>query len=245
MGWQSGIVRQNQRHSERLCTLKIAAPLPGFTAGQFVRIGLPVDGKVLARPYSLVNAPSQAELEIYFNIVPEGPLSPKLFELQPGSEVMVGAPTGFLVVDEVPDVPCLWMMATGTGIGPFLSILQTDAPWQRFEHVVLCFSVRTQEELTYQRLIADLCSAHPDQFHFLAYVTREPMPNALSERIPQTIANGVLEDRVGVPITPENSHVMMCGNSNMIADVSAQLELRNMVRHRRREPGHYTMEKYH
>jgi ferredoxin--NADP+ reductase len=244
--WLNGTVIENRRWTEDLTSLKIEAALGAFNAGQFVRVGIEIDGEIVARPYSLVNSPSEPALEILFNIVPEGPLSPRLFELQQGDEVKVASnPAGFLTVNEAPDVANLWMMATGTAIGPFLSILKGDEVWQRFERVILTYSVRTSRELAYSNQIAALVESHSEQLCFIPIITREDVTNALSIRIPQAITGGELETRAGVSLSAENSHVMMCGSTDMIRDVSDVLEARGMHKHRRREPGHYTSEKYH
>ena len=244
--WLNAIVIENRRWTSDLTSLKIDADLGQFNAGQFVRIGLEIDGEIVARPYSLVNAPSESALEILFNIVPEGPLSLRLFELQPGDGVLVANnPAGFLTVGEVPEVPNLWMMATGTAIGPFLSILKGTEVWQRFEHVILTYSVRSSEEQAYAEQISALVEAHSEQLCFVPIITREAIPDTLSMRIPQAITEGELEERADVSLTAENSHVMMCGSSDMIRDVSEVLEARSMRKHRRRVPGHYTSEKYH
>jgi len=244
--WLNGTVLGNQRWTEELTSLKIDAPLGQFNAGQFVRVGLEIDDEIVARPYSLVNAPSEPALEILFNIVPEGPLSPRLFDLKQGDDVLVAAnPAGFLTIDEVPEATNLWMMATGTAIGPFLSILKGDEVWQRFEHVILTYSVRTAEEQAYANQIAALAELHSNQLCFIPIITREDIADTLRIRIPRAISNGELESRAGVSLSSENSHVMMCGSTDMIRDVSEVLETRGMRKHRRREPGHYTSEKYH
>ena len=244
--WLSATVLENRRWTEDLTSLKIDAPLGPFNAGQFVRIGLEIDGEIVARPYSLVNTPLEPALEILFNIVPEGPLSPRLFELQPGDDVLVASnPAGFLTVAEVPEVANLWMMATGTAIGPFLSILKGDEVWQRFERVILTYSVRTAGEQAYSEEIAALVEAHGRQLCFIPIITRAEIPDTLRIRIPQAIIDGELENRAGVSLSAQNSHVMMCGSTDMIRDVSEVLEARGMRKHRRREPGHYTSEKYH
>ncbi len=244
--WLNGTVIENRRWTEELTSLKIDADLGQFNAGQFVRVGLEIDGEIVARPYSLVNAPSEPALEILFNIVADGPLSPRLFELQQGDDILVSAsPAGFLTVNEVPDAANLWMMATGTAIGPFLSILKGDEVWQRFERVILTYSVRTEEEQAYSKYIASLVDSHREQLCFIPIITREDIAHALRIRIPQAITSGELESRAEVPLSAENSHVMMCGSTDMIRDVSSVLEARGMRKHRRREPGHYTSEKYH
>lgn len=244
--WLKGVVVENRQWSDRLFSLRIDAPLGGFIAGQFVRVALNIDGEQVARPYSLVNAPHEDQLEIYFNIVAEGPLSPRLAALKTGDELQVSdKPSGFLTINEVPEVDHLWMMATGTGIGPFLSSLKTEEPWKRFKKVVLGYSVRLTEELSYLDTILCLQVEHPDQMKFVPFVTRETMEGAISSRITTAIETGELEKFVGLPLVPESSHIMMCGNSGMIQGVSELLESRGMRRHRRREPGHITTEKYH
>ena len=236
--WLNASITANERFNERLTALRFEVDIDRFVAGQFLRVGLEIDGEIIARPYSLVNAPDERPFEIYFNIVPEGPLSPRLFELQQGDTLLVSPmPNGFLTVNEVPETRDLWMIATGTGVGPYLSMLKTTEIWERFEHVVLAYSVRSEEELAYRPLIAGLTSKHPDQFVFAPHVTRETVDGTLPERIPRSLANGTLESFTGLELVPERSHVMMCGSADMIADVSRELESRGMQRHRRREPG--------
>jgi ferredoxin--NADP+ reductase len=244
--WLQGEIIENRQWNDRLFSLHIAASIPKFKAGQFIRIGLEIEGEIVARPYSLVNAPHEPALEVFFNIVPEGPLSPKLAKLKKGDAVHVAEKaSGFLVIDEIPECRHLWLFATGTGVGPFLSILKTEQPWQRFEKVVLAYSVRTLSDLVYADLVQSLFKQHGEQLCFVPLVTREAVPDALPLRIPAAIQSGALEERAGIVLSAKESHVMMCGNSAMIAEVTTLLEARNMRRHRRREPGHITTEKYH
>ena len=246
MKWLDGEIVENRQWNERLFSLVIRAPLDGFKAGQFVRVGIEVDGEVLARPYSLVSTPDEELLEIYFNIVPEGPLSPLLAKLKSGDTIKVAAKTaGFLVVDEVPEVKYLWMIATGTAIGPFLSILKTSQPYRRFEKIVLCYSVRSEDELSYMDTINGLTEEHKEQLCFVPFVTREKVDGAIQSRIPASIKNGELEKRVGIEINPEDTHIMICGSSAMMKDASEVLNERGLRKHLRREPGHISTEKYH
>lgn len=244
--WLEGKVVENRRLNDYLTALIIEVDLAGYEAGQFVRIGLRDGDEVLARPYSLVNTPDEEYLEVYFNIVEEGPLSPRLFALEAGDEILVSdLPSGFLTVSEVPQVPYLWLVATGTGIGPFLAILNSEAVWQKFEKIVLCYSVSYAEELAYRDRIAAIAEKRGDRFCFVPIVTREPYGDGLGQRVPAVMQDGSLEKLVGLDINADNSHVMMCGSSEMIADVSAALVERGMKKHRRRNPGHFTTEKYH
>lgn len=244
--WLNGRVIEKIRWNERLFSLRIDLGLNNFEAGQFVRVALDIDGERIARPYSLVNKPGDDYLEIYFNIVPEGPLSSRLAALESGDEIFVtDKANGFLIVDEVPECKHLWLMATGTGIGPFLSILKTDKAWQRFEKIVLAHSVRDASELAYQNQISAIAQANSGQFSFVPLVTREKVEGVIHRRIPHSIEDGSFEDRAGIRINENDSHVMMCGNSAMISSVTECLEKRGMRKHRRREPGHITTEKYH
>ena len=244
--WLSGKVVEKTQWNERLFSLRIQADFNDFLPGQFVRVALDIDGERVARPYSLVNTPEDNLLEIYFNIVPEGPLSPKLAELGVGDEIFVTSKAnGFLTVDEVPECKHLWLFATGTGVGPFLSILKNQTTWQRFEKIVLAYSVRDSSELTYREQIADIEEKHVEQFVFVPVITREKVDGTVNQRISVSLEDGSLEDRTGITINQTDSHIMMCGNSAMISDVTERLEERGLRKHRRREPGHITTEKYH
>lgn len=244
--WLEGRIVERKQWTEGLFSLRFDAPLGAFKAGQFIRVALDVDGERIGRPYSLVNAPHEPLLEIYFNVVSGGPLSPRLATLQPGDTLWIAnGANGFLVLDEIPPARHLWLLATGTGIGPFLSILKTDAPWDRFERIVLGHSVGYASELAYRDLIESLQAGHDDQLKYLRLVTREAVPDTLHARIPALLASGALEQRAGIALTADASHVMLCGNSAMITDVTEELTKRGMRRHRRREPGHITTEKYH
>lgn len=244
--WKACRIVSKQVWTDDLFSLRFDTPVLTFNAGQFVRVALDINGERVARPYSLVNSPGQPEAEIYFNTVPGGPLSPALAALKPGDEIWVSAgANGFLTLDEVPSCEVLWLFATGTGIGPFVSMLGTETPWLRFREIVLVHSVRRAAELGYRVLLQGLAQAHPGQFHYQATVTRERVPGALAGRIPALLTDGSLEAAVGEELNAENSHVMLCGSAAMIADTTSLLEQRGLRRHRRREPGHITTEKYH
>jgi ferredoxin--NADP+ reductase len=244
--WIDGVVVDNRQWSDRLFSLRIDAALGEFNAGQFVRVALDIDGEQVARPYSLVNAPDEDALEIYFDVVPDGLLSKKLATLKKGDVIKVADnPSGFLTISEVPDVENLWMVATGTGIGPFLSCLKTDEPWRRFKHIVLAHSVRSSEDLTYTDTICRLQEEHPEQLKFVSLVTRENVEGSINARVTSAIESGDLEKYTNVMLDADNSHIMLCGNSGMIKGVTELLETRGMRKHKRREPGHIATEKYH
>jgi ferredoxin/flavodoxin---NADP+ reductase len=243
--WLTGKIVEKKSWNDRLYTLRIECDFDTFESGQFVRVALDIDGERVARPYSLVNKPGDDFLEIYFNIVDEGPLTPRLAALEEGDEIFVtDRANGFLTVSEVPQCRHLWMLATGTGVGPFLSILKNQDVWQRFEKIVLAYSVRDASELAYQQQVAEIRDQWPQKFSFVPLVTREKVEGTLNKRITDSIEDGSLEQKTGIVID-EDSHIMMCGNSAMISDVTEVLEKRGLRKHRRREPGHITTEKYH
>jgi len=243
--WLTGKIVDKKSWNDRLFSLRIDCDFDTFESGQFVRVALDIDGERVARPYSLVNKPGDDFLEIYFNIVDEGPLTPRLAALEEGDEIFVtDRANGFLTVSEVPQCRHLWMLATGTGVGPFLSILKNKDAWQRFEKIVLAYSVRDLSELAYQQQVAEIQEQWPQKFSFVPLVTREEVEGMLNKRITDSIEDDSLEETTGV-IIDEDSHIMMCGNSAMISDVTEVLEKRGLRKHRRREPGHITTEKYH
>jgi ferredoxin--NADP+ reductase len=255
--WLEGRVIENRRWTDALFSLRVEAPRLSFEAGQFVRIALdqtPGDpASRIARPFSFVNAPQDPVLEFYGIVVPEGPLSPRLAGLAPGDALYVAPnPAGFLVLSEVPEVEgqarSLWLMSTGTGIAPFLSMLRTDAPWKRFENVVLVHAVRRAEELVYQELIREIGLERPG-LRYLTFVSRESPPESLhpkplAGRIPAAIRDGRLERAAGLELSPGSSHAMLCGNPDMLKDAAAALAERGMRKHRRRTPGHVSMESF-
>jgi ferredoxin/flavodoxin---NADP+ reductase len=243
--WTNGRVVELKHWSGRLYSLCVSAEIEPFEAGQFLKIGLPINGEIVGRPYSLVNAPNEQPLEFYFITVDNGPLTSQLVTLQSGDEIQV-APraVGFLTLSEVPPAKHLWLMATGTGVGPFLSILKTMEPWRRFEKIVLAQAVRTTAELTYQETVKSIAAQHPEQFIFAPFVSREGTDFALRARIPQAIANGMLEERVGLSLNVGDSQFMLCGNPEMVRDTTDTLIAHGFKKHRRRDPGHIIVEAY-
>jgi ferredoxin--NADP+ reductase len=247
--WVQGSVVGRRQWTDRLHSLQVAAPEVSFIAGQFGRLALPAPPgskeEMVGRPYSFVNSPGSSPHEFYFIVVPDGPLSVRLAALAPGDPVwLLRTANGFFSTGEVPDADVLWCLATGTGLGPFLSILRTPEPWEKFGRVVLVHAVRHAAELAYRDVIGGIAAAHAGTFTFIPMVSRETHSGALAGRIPDAIRDGRLEDRAGVALTAANSHVMLCGNPAMVEDTQKVLAARGMRRHRRKEPGQITVETY-
>lgn len=244
--WVTGKVTKVQHWTDALFSLTVHAPIAPFTAGQFTKLGLEIDGERVQRAYSYVNAPTSPDLEFYLVEVPEGRLSPRLHAMKPGDEIMlVKDGAGFFVLEEVPDCQTLWMLSTGTAIGPYLSILQQGDDLARFQEIVLVHAVRYADDLSYLPLMQELQARYEGKLRIQTVVSRETAPGALHGRIPALIDSGELEASVGLRMTPETSHVMLCGNPQMVRDTTQRLkETRQMTKHLRRRPGHITAELY-
>ncbi|AJI93882.1 oxidoreductase NAD-binding domain protein [Yersinia ruckeri] len=244
--WVSGKITQVEHWTDALFSLRLDAPVDSFTAGQFAKLALDVDGERVQRAYSYVNAPSDGTLEFYLVNVPEGKLSPRLQQLPVGAEIMVTKQAaGFFVLDEIPDCDTLWMLATGTAIGPYLSILQEGRDLERFKHLVLVHAARFSRDLSYLPLMQQLEQRYNGKLRIQTVVSREEAPGSLTGRVPALIENGLLEAAVGLKIDGERDHVMLCGNPQMVRDTQKTLkDQRQMKKHLRRKPGHITSEHY-
>lgn len=244
--WIEGRIVENKSWTERLHSLFVAAPYPEFRAGQFARLALPIEnGERIVRSYSLVNPPGRMPLEFYFITVPAGEFTPRLAALRPDDALLLAPrPQGVFTLASVPEGDLLWCLSTGTGIGPFLSMLATAEPWQRFRKVILVHAVREAKELSFRHLIDRTMGERGAQFAYVPVVSREEHAGALRGRIPRLIAEGVLEERIGDALEPAGSQVMLCGNPDMLRDTGAALEGRGLRRNKRREPGNITVESY-
>ena len=233
--WVEGTVVNLRQWTDELYSVQVEADVAPFTAGQFTRVALEIDGEMVARPYSFVNGPDNPVHEFYFILVKDGPLTHEMIKLKPGDALFL-APrgAGFFVLGELPAADTLWMLATGTALGPFLSILTTAEAWQRFHNIVLVHAVRTADELTYGDEISSLLDRHPEQMQFIPFVSREDTDFAIKGRVPVAIEDGQLEQRAGIRIAADGSQVMICGNPEMVRDTMAVLETRGLKKNRRR-----------
>ncbi len=244
--WVKGKVVGKHEWADGLFSMQFEAPVADFKAGQYTKVALDIGGKRVARPYSLVNAPGQGPLEICFNEVAEGPLTPRLSGLAPGDPVWLSATaSGIFTLERMEPARTLWLLATGTALGVYLSILRTPEAWEKFERVILVHGVRQSADLTYGETLAGIAGQWGDRFHFVPALSRGDHGEGLRGRITDLLASGALEARAGARIDQETSHVMLCGNSEMIKEAKSILEERGLVRDRRNAPGQYTTEQYH
>ena len=223
-----------------------------FIAGQFARLGVEGEhGELVWRAYSICSAPYDEFLEFYSIIVPDGAFTSRLAQLQVGDPVLVEKKNyGYLTTDRFECGKDLWLLSTGTGLAPFLSILQEFDTWEQYENIVLVHSVRYRRELAYQEFIHSfkenpLFAEHAHKLHYVPAVTREQVERSmLNDRITHLLHSGQLEAHVGLPIDQERSRIMICGNPDMVQETRQILTDRGLTVSLRGKPGHLAVENY-
>lgn len=219
-----------------------------FTAGQFARIGLKIGDELVVRAYSVVSSPFDETLEFFSIVVPEGKFTSNLQHLKVGDELYLEKiPYGYLTLAryQLPLPQDLWLLGTGTGLAPFLSMLQDFETWNKYKHINLVYSVRTQDELAYVDRIQEIADSFGEGytgFKFIPIITRDPEA-VLHHRLPILIENGELEKAAAMQLNPETSHVMLCGNPDMVEDTKEALKARGLTMNRRGE-GNIAVENY-
>ncbi len=226
-------------------------PALRFRNGHFVMIGLPVDGKPLLRAYSVASANHEEHLEFLSIKVPNGPLTSRLQHLKEGDEIIVGRkPVGTLVADDLRPGKNLFLLATGTGLAPFMSIIKDPDIYERFEKVVLVHGVRTVSELAYSEYIQKELPEHEflgellrDKLVYYPTVTREPFRNR--GRLTELLDSSKLTDDIGLPpLNPATDRAMICGNQAMLDDCCKLLDARGFqISPRQGEQGDYVIER--
>ena len=222
-----------------------------FINGQFVMLGLEHEGRPLTRAYSIASANHDEFLEFFSIKVPNGPLTSKLQHLSVGDPVVVSRkPTGTLVLRDLKAGKTLYMLATGTGLAPFLSLIQDPESYERFDKVVLVHGVRTVSELAYRDFITSELPNHEyfadlvrDKLIYYPTVTREPFHH--QGRITDLVNSGKLFADIGLPpFDPNTDRAMICGSPHMIADCCELLDARGFeVSPHIGAPGDYVIER--
>ena len=204
-----------------------------FKNGQFVMIGLEVDGRPLMRAYSIASPNYNDQLEFFSIKVQDGPLTSRLQHLQEGDKLIISKkPTGTLVLDDLLPAKNLYLFSTGTGLAPFLSVIQDPETYERFEKVILLHGVRWEKDLAYREFITQELPKHDylseqikQQLIYYPTVSREDFVN--KGRITDLAANGKLAQDLGLPeLNPETDRAMICGSPEMLKDVSKMLDER-------------------
>lgn len=225
-------------------------PALRFSNGHFTMIGLKVDGKPLLRAYSIVSANYEEHLEFLSIKVPDGPLTSRLQHIQVGDSIIVGKkPTGTLLIDYLLPAKRLYLMSTGTGLAPFLSVIRDPETYEKFEQVILIHGVRQVAELAYHDYITKELPQHEflgelitKQLKYYPTVTREPFRN--QGRMPNLIDSGKLAADLGLPeLNPLEDRVMLCGSPEMLADLKQMLEKRDFEEGNTTRPGDFVIER--
>lgn len=222
-----------------------------FENGQFLMIGLMVDGRPLVRAYSVASANYEEHLEFFSIKVPNGPLTSRLQHLKEGDEILVSRkPTGTLLLSDLKPARHLYLLATGTGLAPFLSLIRDPDAYERFDKIVLTHGVRQVNDLAYRDYIQQELPQHEylgdivrEKLIYYPTVTREPFHN--QGRLDALLASGKLCADIGLPpLDPADDRAMICGSPAMLASLSALLDSRGfVVSPRIGTPGDYVIER--
>lgn len=222
-----------------------------YKNGQFVMIGLEVDGRPLMRAYSIASPNYEDQLEFFSIKVQDGPLTSRLQHLKKGDQLMISKkPTGTLVLDDLKPGKNLYLFSTGTGLAPFLSVIQDPETYERFEKVIVLHGVRWEKDLAYREFITQELPRHEylseqikNQLVYYPAVTREPFVH--QGRITELAATGQLASDLGLPeLNPQTDRAMICGSPQMLKDISNMLDQRGFnISPRLGDPGDYVIER--
>ncbi|WP_421781279.1 ferredoxin--NADP reductase [Kiloniella litopenaei] len=238
-------------HTDSLFSFKITRPAAfRFRTGEFVMIGLMVDGKPLLRAYSIASPAWDETIELYSIKVPNGPLTSRLQNIKPGDMVLLGKkPTGTLVLDALVPGKRLYMMSTGTGIAPFASVIRDPETYEKFEEVILIHSCRYKEELKYGEELVSSLYQHEflgemvsEKLRYYNSVTREDFIRR--GRIPELFRSGKITTDLDTPaLNPETDRVMICGSMEMLKSCAELCEESGLSEGANSKPGEYVVEK--
>ncbi len=221
-----------------------------FLAGQFVMLGIEVAGKPLLRAYSIVSPPWADELEFYSIKVPDGPLTSRLQNIREGDEIYIGKkPTGTLILDGLRPGRNLYLLGTGTGLAPFLSLAREPEVYERFEKVIITHTVREVADLNYRDLLSRQLPADEllgelvaGKLIFYPTVTREAFPT--QGRITDLISSGRIFEDIGLPpLDRARDRLMLCGGPSVLADLKALLIDRGYDEGSVANPGDFVLER--
>jgi len=222
-----------------------------FENGQFVMIGLETEARPLLRAYSIASANWEENLEFFSIKVQDGPLTSRLQHIKPGDKVLVGKkPTGTLLISDLHPGRNLYLLGTGTGLAPWLSVIKDPETYERFDKVILTHGVRYEKDLAYRDLFEKELREHEflgemigDKLLYYPAVTREPFPN--QGRLTSLMESGEMQRTLGLPeLSPENDRAMICGSPQMLADLRQVLDSRGFQTSPRiGTPGHYVFER--
>lgn len=247
-------VLTTQKTDDRLVYMTVEKP-EGFTykPGQFVRCALPLvdnpqsDADFIGRPYSMASHPTDNELAFYIAKLPEGEVSPQMFDLKVGDTLYIDDTAWGMMSDmRLAKGETLLMMGSGTGIASYLSFMK-DNLWSRFDRVVVVHSVRKNADHALTERFEALAESHKNAFDFVSITTREAnvsKMNGFNRRLPELIESGEFEKTLNVELTPEKARVILCGNPDFVQAVKTVLKARGFTAPRRGQLGTLVSETY-
>ena len=249
--WCTANVVSKKVWTQGLFTISVAVPdVTEFLPGQFLQLGLFPEGhqgeeaKLINRPYS-VASPHGDVLEFFIVLVEDGELTPRLWKLEPGDSVEVSQrAAGSFTLKKTPEAETLWLLATGTGLAPYIAMLRTDEPWEKFQKICVVHGVRQFADLAYTKELKAYEEKFPGRFKLAQALTREEADGTMNGRIPSLFESGELESVTGFPCRADNSSVLLCGNPAMLDTMEELLGKREMKKHRSKSPGQIVLERY-
>ncbi len=240
--WHTATVTGQKEWDDGLFTMQLDSE-PEFVPGQFATLALERDDEIIKRAYSIASRPRDP-LEFYIQRVENGALTPRLSALKPGDTVLLWHKIagGFTLSDDHgSDV--LWLIGTGTGMAPYLSMLRSGAPYWNHRRVVVVHGARTAAQLGYRAEFEQI--AKEQAVTYIPALTREDAPGALRGRIPDLLSSGALEEAAGAVAGPHKHHIMICGNPEMVKGMLELYKLRDMgLKTPKRPEGEIHIEKY-
>ncbi|VFP88811.1 Flavodoxin/ferredoxin--NADP reductase [Buchnera aphidicola (Cinara piceae)] len=244
--WLKVDVVNLKKWKNNLFTLIITAPINSFIAGQFTKLSyINSQKKRIQRAYSFVNDPTNKNLEFYILLINKGKLTPKLYDIYNNKIFIKKNSFGFFTFSELPSKENVWMISTGTALGPYCSILQNENVLNKFKKIILIYAVKYSTDLNYLELFKKIKKKYKNKIKIKIILSQEKNKKYLYGRITDLIISGELEKSTKEPLNKKKSHVMLCGNPNMIKDTQKILfSLKKMRKHFRRKPGHITSENY-
>jgi ferredoxin/flavodoxin---NADP+ reductase len=240
-----------QHWTDELFALRVTRPASfRFRSGEFVMLGLMVDGKPLLRAYSMASPSWDDGLDFFSIKVPDGPLTSRLQHIKEGDTILLGKkPTGTLVLDALTPGRRLYLLSTGTGIAPFASLIREPETYEKFDQIILTHTCRNVADLGYGRQLMDSIEQDPlvgelvgGKLTYYATTTREDFPT--KGRITDLIENGRIFADLGIaPMNPEEDRVMICGSMAMLQDTKTIVEGLGFVEGSNANPGDFVVEK--
>lgn len=244
--WTAQTITAIRRWTPNLWTVRLTRPAGfNFVPGHYTRLGLPVDAESRVwRAYSIVSSPDDEQLEFLIGLIPDGEFCTRLAVLDVGDSILLDARAmGFFVASQLPPGECLWLLATGSGVGPYISLLRDGQLHHSWPRQVVLHSVRHAEELAYGEELQQRAAQPDSGLHYIPIVTRERVTR-WQQRIPQLLQDGELEDGLGLQLNPQQGRAMVCGNPDFTAEMRRVLAARGFMPVRRGLAGTMLFENY-